>query len=44
MQSLEEYKAIRSTSDLWTFDGFQTKLLWKLEILQKLMLFKIFFT
>ena len=31
-------------SDLGTFDGFQTKPLWKLEILQKLLLLKVFFT
>ena len=31
-------------SDLWTFDGFKTKPLWKLEILQKLLLLKVFFT
>ena len=37
-------RAIRSKSDLWTFDGFQTKPLWKLEILQKLLLLKVFFT
>ena len=36
--------AIRSKSDLWTFDGFQTKPLWKLEMLQKLLLLKVFFT
>ena len=35
--------AVRSKSDLWTFDGFQTKPLWKLEILQKLLLLKVFF-
>ena len=28
----------------WTFDGFQTKPLRKLEILQKLLLLKVFFT
>ena len=28
-------RAIRSKSDLRTFDGFQTKPLWELEMLQK---------
>ena len=35
-------RAIPWKSDLWTFDEFQTK--WKLEILQKLLLLKVFFT
>ena len=31
-------------NDLWTFDQSQTKLLWKLEMLQKLLALKVFFT
>ena len=27
-----------------TFDGFQTKTFWKFEILQKLLILKVFFT
>ena len=36
-------RAIVSKSDLWTFDGFLTKPLLKLKILQKLLLKKVFF-
>ena len=35
--------AIRSISDPQTFDGFQTKLLWKLKILQTMLILKVFF-
>ena len=41
-QLYKRKRAIRSKSDLWTIDGFQTKPLWKLEILQKLLLLKVF--
>ena len=34
----------RSKSDLWTFDRFLKKTLLKLEILQRLLLLKVFFT
>ena len=40
----QQTRAICSKSDLWNFDGFQTKPLWKLEMLQKLLLLKVFFT
>ena len=40
MRHTERKRAIRSKSDLWTFGGFQTKPLCKLEILQKLLLLK----
>ena len=43
-KNLKETRNSFKKSDLWTFDGFQTKLLWKLEILQKLLLLKVFFT
>ena len=34
---IQRKRAIRSKGDLWTFDGFQAKPLWKLEVLQKLL-------
>ena len=37
-------RAICLKGDVWTFDGFQTKLLWKLEILENLLLLKFLFT
>ena len=37
-------RVICSKSDRWTFDGFQTKPLWNLEILWKLLILKFFFT
>ena len=43
LQSLKE--TLNSfKSDIWTFDGFQIKPFWKLEILQKLLILKVFFT
>ena len=35
---------MRLKSDFWTFDEFRTKLLWTLEMLQKLILLKVLFT
>ena len=37
-------RAIRSKRDLWTVHKFQTKSLWELEMLQKLLLLKVLFT
>ena len=34
---IQRKRAIRSKGDLWTFDGFQAKPLWKLEVLQRLL-------
>ena len=43
LSKLLKKRAIHSKSDLWIFDGFQTKPLWKLEILQKLLVVEVFF-